>query len=637
MASGTVDPASRTGSVNSMPAEPTGRSRPARAGIPISGLLAKARPGADTVPLLFFSAGLGLLLCSVANTLSRAALAPSPLIYWAGILIIALPIFHRLSSEEASTRERLGLVCLLGLALYSVKVIHDAPLFTFSDELVHAFNANQIASHHHLFHANPLLPVTPYYPGLEGATSALASITGLSSYGAGIVLVGAARLVLMGSLFLLFARVGGSARTAGLAAALYTANFNFLFWGAQFSYESLALPLLLLTMMAFAEREVTPKASLKAWTAPIVLAIAAVSITHHLTSYALAGALVAISLAYWYVHRRWRSPNPWPFALVTLAVAAVWLLVVAGSTVGYLSPVLSGAVKAIVNTATGESPPRALFHNSSGATIEATPVSARAISFLAVALLTAGLPFGLWRVWKRYRSQPFALVFGVAAVGFFGTLALRLTPPAWETGNRASEFLFVGLAFVLATTGLETWRPRAGPWLGRALLTGCLGVLLVGGALSGWPWDAQLSQPLRISAEGKTIVSPPLGLAEWAREEVPGGRFAAPSADARLLLVPGGDIAMSGESPDIEDILSEGALANWELPLLREHQLRYVVTDGRALSEDVLRGYFFSTKESVAQEEPPQKDAVTKFSHIPGATRIYTNGDIAVFDLEGKR
>ena len=30
---------------------------------------------------------------------------------------------------------------------------------------------------------------------------------------------------------------------AGLGVAIYTGNFNFLFWGAQFSYESLALPL----------------------------------------------------------------------------------------------------------------------------------------------------------------------------------------------------------------------------------------------------------------------------------------------------------------------------------------------------------------------------------------------------------
>ena len=90
--------------------------------------------------------GLGLLLCSVADALSRATLAQAMPFYWAGILLIALPMFYRLTSEDASARERLALVCLLGLALYLVKVMRDAPIYTFSDELVHAYNAKQIAT-----------------------------------------------------------------------------------------------------------------------------------------------------------------------------------------------------------------------------------------------------------------------------------------------------------------------------------------------------------------------------------------------------------------------------------------------------------------------------------------------------------
>lgn len=166
--------------------------------------------GIGHLPPIVLAAGAGLLLCSVANALARATLAPSPLIFWAGILILALPIFYRLTSREASPGERLLLVCLLGLSLYAVKVVRDAPIFTFSDELVHAFNASQIVQHHHLFEFNPILPVTPNYPGLEGATSALMTLTGMSPYGAGIIIVGAARLVLMVAMFFLFSRVSGS-------------------------------------------------------------------------------------------------------------------------------------------------------------------------------------------------------------------------------------------------------------------------------------------------------------------------------------------------------------------------------------------------------------------------------------------
>jgi len=580
-------------------------------------------------------AGLGLLLCSYANALSRQLLHPTELILWAGVLLIVLPIGYRLTSRDAPPRERLLLVCLLGLTLYGVKVVRDAPIFSFSDEVVHLFNADQIAAQHHLFHYNPILPVTPSYPGLEGATSALMTITGLSGYWAGGVVVGAAKVTLLAALFFLFHRVGGSARTAGLAAMIYAANFNFLYWGSQFSYESLSLPLFVVVLMAVAERGATPRSWTRDWAVPIVLGTSAIVVTHHLTSYALAAFLAGLALAYWLVKRDWSWPNPWPYAALTAGLASIWLLLVANSTFGYLSPVLGEAFKAILHTATGEEPPRGIFQGK-GPAAPSTPVLARAVAVFAVGLLFAGLPFGLKRLWRQQRRNPFALVFGVAAIAFFTTLALRLAPSAWETGNRAGEFLFIGLAFVLAGAGLQNWAPRRRPWAGRALLTAALGVVIVGGAISGWPWDLQLASPVRASAEGKTISSPSLALAEWARKETPpDARFGAQLADARLLLAPGDRIAFAGKNPDIQDMLLELAFSrqSWEKPLLRENGIHYIVTDGRQISLDATRGYGFSEEGEETIEDAPI--AIGKFAQLPGAKRIYSSGDIVVYELGG--
>lgn len=583
---------------------------------------------------ILLATGLGLLVCSIANALSRAALEPTPLLFWAGVLLLALPIFHRLTAESASAPERLALVCLLGLSLYCVKVFRDAPLYTFSDELVHAFNANQISAHHHLFRENPILDVTPHFPGLEGATSALMKLTGVSSFVAGVVLIAAARLVLIASLFLLFHRVSGSARVAGLGAAIYTGNFNFLYWGAQFSYESLALPLLLMMMMALAEREAAPKQALRAWATPVLLAIAAIVVTHHLTSYATAVTLVALSVAYWYVHRTWQRRNPWPFAVFAALLALVWLLVVASATVGYLSPVISNAVNAIVHTIVGEDAPRGLFQGASS-TIPPTPTAARAVAFLAVALLAAGLPFGLRELWRRFMRQPFAILFGIAAIAFFGTLALRLTPPAWETGNRLSEFLFIGLAFVLACACTMVLSRRLAGAATRPLIAAGIAVVLVGGGISGWPWDSLMAQPMQVSTDGRTVSSPPLALAEWAQRQVPEGRFAAQTSDAGLLLVPGGKTAFAGTSPDVEDLLDEEKLNGWELPLLRRNDIGYIVLDRREISSDTLRGYYFAERGKDPELKP--RSVVSKFNAVPGISRVYTNGPITVFKLGPQR
>ncbi|HVY78148.1 MAG TPA: hypothetical protein VG898_06555 [Solirubrobacterales bacterium] len=593
--------------------------------------MARPKPTTGLLAPIALAAGLGLLACSLANALARGGSDPM-LLYWAGVLLIALPVFWRLTSREASLGERLALVCLLGLSLYGVKVVRDAPLFTFSDELVHAFNADQIAHHGELFRANPILAVTPNYPGLEGATSALMELTGISSYWAGVLVVAAARLSLMIGLFLLFTRISGSPRTAGLGTAIYTANFNFLFWGAQFSYESLALPLLVVVLMAVAERGASPRQWAHEWAVPIVLGIAAIVVTHHLTSYATAVFLAALAVVYWALRRDWRWPNPWPYAVLAAVLAVGWLLLVASSTFGYLSPVLSEAFEAIFNTASGEAPPRGLFQGK-GPSIPATPLPARAIALLAVVVLAAAMPFGLKRLWDRYRREPYALIFAAAAISFFATLLLRLAPAAWETGNRLSEYLFIGLAFVAALAAAREWRPRGQRWLGRGALTAAFGVIVVGGAIAGWPWDLQLSSPMRVSAEGRTISSPPLALAEWARREIPPrARFGATIADARLLLAPGEHVALAGKTPDIEDILEENALSDWELPLLRREGVRYVVADRRQIASDATRGYFFATRGEDERLLPLA--TVTKFGQLPGARRVYSSGDISVYELE---
>jgi hypothetical protein len=603
--------------------EGAGAARPARRA-------SSLRP--TPLAVITLLAGLGLLVCAYAESLSRGMEPHAMAIYWAGVLLMALPIFFRLTGTAASSNERLLLVCLLGISLYLIKVMRDSPIFTFNDELIHAFNANQIAEHKHLFDANPILKVTPYYPGMEGATSAFSSITGLSTYVSGTILIGAARLTLMASLFFLFRRISGSARTAGLGTAIYTGNFNFFFYGAQYSYESLALPLLLFVLMLLAERERRPGWELKSWALPVGLGLAAIVVTHHLTSYATAGVLAAIAIADFVIRRTWRAPNVWRYAIFVAIIAAAWLTVVASSTVGYLEPPLKGAFEAIFQTIGGEAPPRGLFQGG-GVEVAATPSFARGLSLLAVGALTVALPFGLVNVYRRHRHQPFAVIFALAAVGFFVTLALRLAPAAWETGNRASEFFFVGLAFTVAVAGFEVRRYGRLQPLVRPAMAVALALILFGGAISGWPWDIQLAKPLKVKAENGTISSPPVALAEWAHDEVEGGVFAANAADANLLLALGGKKVFSGPSPDVEDILHEPTMPSWQLPLLRDHGIDYVVLDRREISNDAIRGYYFS--ESGAQEELYPEGTVTKFEELPNWARIYTNGPIVVFRHEG--
>ncbi len=355
-------------------------------------------------------------------------------------------------------------------------------------------------------------------------------------------------------------------------------------------------------------------------------------------------------------------PNPWPFAAYAAGLSLLWLAIVAGATVDYLQPVLDRALDSIGNTISGESNPRTLFQasaeESGGIDLGATPVLARIVSLGSVAVLAIGLPFGLIQLWRRFRAEPMALLLATGAVAFFATLSLRFAREAWETANRASEFFFIGLAFVLALAvvlayaRLDGRGPPSAPWLGRAALAGLFGLVLAGGAISGWPWDAHMPRPVRAEAAGNAIESESLALSRWAEEHLPEERFAASDADARMLLAPGGVRARAGRHPDVEDILLEQTFTEfdcegrcsttpekgWELPLLRRFNLRFVVADRRRRSFDVTRGYYFSVRPPGGDADQRLRGAsVSKFAQIPTATRVFDSGNIVVYDLEGQR
>lgn len=573
----------------------------------------------------------GLLLITLADERSRAMTSQSQALFWIGILFIYGAIVSRLVHPAPGRLERLSLSALLGLALYLVKVFRDPFGFTFADELVHAPNAEAILRTHHLFHENVTLAATPSYPGLESVTAALASLSGLSVYGAGLIVIGVARLLIVIALFLLVERLLGSARAAGIAVAVYAANSNFAFFSAQFSYESLALPLLVVVFFAYAEwRESDDR---RFWAAVILLLTVAIVVTHHLTSYALAATLLLIALSYRLLGGT-RTDTPSRFAVFATGAAAVWLLVVATKTVGYLSPVVTGAVRSIVHTISGESAPRQLFAGKSGTGRAGSGVFERGVAILAVAALAVLYPVGLRALWREQRKlvirDPLLITAALGGGVMFVMYALRFAPAAWETANRSSEFLFLGLAIVVPVGLFRLGKRLVEPWFALGA-TAVLTIVFAGGVVAGWTPNLRLSQPYEISADGQIVEAEGRAMASWARQTLgPGRRYAGAEADSRLLNMYAAGLARAGQSPDMADILKSPTLAPWELPLLRKYHVRYVVTDRRLRAFDNTAGYFFGFRRGPRRDALLPPGVVTKWARY---SRIYDSGRIVIFDL----
>lgn len=587
--------------------------------------LTRARSSLGTAPALMVIAAGGLAVLAVDNALARSASHTSQPLFWLGILTVVVPIFFRLLSGAPSRTERIVLVVLLGLALYLVKVIRDPFDFTFADEFPHVHNANEIVRTGQLFNANPILPITPKFPGLEGLTSGLSDMSGLSTFGAGLLVIAVSRLIVMLALFLLFERLSGSPRLASLGAAIYVGNYNFLFFSAQFSYESLALPLFVMVLALVAEYLAADRQRRPAFFVAIILTTFGVVVTHHLTAYVLVLSLTGASLLHLFMGR---SGGPWPFAVFAIGATTAWLLVVASITVGYLTPVFVNAFTSTIHTLLGEAAPRQLL----GSGAPAPPLIERATAFGSVALLVLAVVFGVRIVWRRHQKEPFVILFLIAAVAFFALLGLRFAPAAWETANRSSEFLFVGLAFVVAYTVEAGSRRRAS--LRRPLLAACFAVVVAGGVIGGWPRDLRLAQPYRIKAGTHVIEPEGYALARWAAAEIgPGRRFAATDSDARLLTVHARETIIVREKT-IDELLRARQLTPSQVETIRVRHLRYIVVDRRLRSFNNLSGYFFGVRRPRGGSEPLLPlGTIGKFERRRGIQRLYDSGTTVVFDV----
>jgi hypothetical protein len=598
-----------------------------------SGQSAAERPAGAPVfgrlPLLVATASIGLLLVAVADARSRSMASESQTLFWLGLIVVYAPIVGRLAHAAPRRLERMSLTVFLGLALYLVKVFRDPFGFTFADELVHAPNADAILRTHHLFHANAILQAPPYYPGLESVTAALASLSGLTVFGAGLIVIGVARLLIVLALFLLVERLLGSARAGGLAVAVYAANSNFVFFSAQFSYESLALPLLVVALFAYGEwRGAQNRPARILYAVAIVLLTFAVVTTHHLTSYALAVTFIVIAIAYRLAGSRHDAPGG--FAAFAVVAVGAWLVAVASTTVGYLTPVFTSAFHSVAQTISGESAPRQLFGGKAGSESSGSGLIGRAAAVGGVAVLRVLYLFGARDLWRRYRHDPFAVVLAIAGLLVFATYVARFAPQAWETANRSTEFLFLGLSVVVPLGIVHLGARLAGTRFAVAAAA-VLTLAFAGGVVSGWTPSLRLSQPYEISAGGNVVPAQGRAMASWALHVLgPGRRYAASDADARLLNTYADSIAITGRHPDVADLLKSPTLESWELPLLRDHDVRYVVTDRRRRSFDNTAGYFFGFRSGPQRDERLPKSAVRKFRRFD---RIFDSGDIVIYKL----
>ncbi|HET9170671.1 MAG TPA: hypothetical protein VFN97_14620 [Actinospica sp.] len=596
-----------------------------------------ARATGSAIGAALAADGAGVVLLATADARSRAGASGGYPLFWAGLALIFVPSAGFLLLSRGGRGARLAVAAGFGLALYLAKVVYEPTAFTYHDEFAHYRNAANLLASGQLLGYNPLIRATGYYPGLAVATDALVRLTGLSVYTSGLILIGCARLILVGALFLLIDELLDSPRAAGAVVLVYAAGPNFLYWDAQYAYESLALPLAVLAVFFLARRRGRPPGT-TAVLCSLAVALSVVA-THHVTAWALAALLAAWASAGWL--RRRRSGDaaggtaefaPTVPAAATSGAAVAWVATVAPITVAYLGPVLTGAAAQGIRLITTFRTSRTLFANTGQAAT--APEWERLAAIAGTLVILAVVPLALYRS-RRTGLPTIAKLLAWSSLGWIALLPLRFTSAGQETANRSADFLYLGIALcfaLLLEPLLDTSRWR------RMLSLGLVALLFAGGISVSWNFSQRLAPDYQLTNGAAAVTPDDRALARWMLATLGPGHRIATDAQTGLAL---GSVGRQNVLSSAEDgarvwlIFYPRTVTSGVLAEIRRSEVQYVV-----VQEDVLDLPAGVTH--IDDSEPEDYDdsrlpaaSLAKFDSSPEFREVYAAGSLRVYQVVG--
>jgi hypothetical protein len=603
-------------------------------------------------------AGAGLASQAGAYRLARAdhSMAAQAL-FLLGLMLEFVPCAYLLTRADTQRTTRVLAGLIAGWALLAASWLAQPGIFPRYDELLHTTSLWRLLDERRFFLPNSLIPISPYYPGLEVLTAGVHWATGLSAGASQIAVVLVARTMLLVSLFLLVERISHSGRAAGVAIALYVANPEFYIFDAQYAYETLALALAVTSVYYAVRTADRPNLAVRGL-APCVFLLALLAVTHHLTSWFT--LLTFFACAIW-LKLCGRSHSARVFGVLAagdLVIVGGWTLFVGRRLTRYLGPITKQAARSFMDVALHRQGSRT-FLSPAGSTPpgwERALVSGSAAAWLV--LLVATILSSRGRKLLRERRVLWLLCIGSATYPI--VLALHLSPVSRQYGDRAAAFVFVIVASWVAVwaasnrdlehvrfriPGLVIDVERTRYWVtGLVVLT----FLMVGGVLFGaGSMSNLLPGRYLVEADQRSVDAQALLAARWAASHVPPEtRIAADRDNAALLAAVGHLDPVTGTSGsvDVGPLYFANSIGRSQIQLIESGKIRLVFVDRRLAGAVPASGYYF---ESVGADDPyrnPNARArmltvgeLTKFGSWTGALPIYRHGPITIYDISAAR
>jgi hypothetical protein len=616
--------------------------------------------------------GVGLLMLGVADALGRTGhQRPVVPLFLAGLAFIFAPCAWRLTGTAATRNERVWVSAVLGLGLLTSYVFRSPLIFDNFDELAHGATLTRLLDSRSLFQNNPILPVSPFYPGIELVTITTRWLTGLPLLLDQMVVLALARIVLVLCVFLMVERACHSSRAGGIGVLVYVSNPLFYSLGAQYGYQTLALAFAVaVAYLLFAAIDATPPKR-GGLLALALVSIAGMVVSHHVTAWLTVAFLVVSAAGLRFIidppgrpanaATAGQGPGPGDLprsragiaprddqlarrkeqsrivglaALVGVVLTGAWIAFLGHVLTGYIDPLIrEGArgVAAMVGQLHGN---RTLFQNSAGG---GTPYWEEALIWAAAVFFCLIILISLYAViWKKsIRGGRLRYLPAAVAAAYPLAILTNISSGAKDIGSRATTFIFFGVAVVV------------GGWLARRLLIqrrviermvtiGVAIICFLGSTLyGGGPLPLFVNGPYIVGAHERSLGSPSLALANWVSTHLPAGSHVAADRDNAGLLNNFGQVypvsPLNGTASPAP-LFFDPQLTPSDISLIRKEDIRYIVTDTRLTEALPLFGAYIAPSETARPTRLTAAE-LEKFNSIRGVHRIYDNGAIQVYDL----
>ncbi|MGX6603078.1 hypothetical protein ACWKSP_13195 [Micromonosporaceae bacterium Da 78-11] len=596
------------------------------------------------------AAGAALLVAADrAAELDRASRFP---LFWLGLLVFTLPAVFWASRRATDARLRVSVLAGYAVFTYLPKLLRNPVGPLYHDEFAHWRQSRGILTDGRLFEANPIVRVIGDFPGLHATVASFSALAGLSVWHAALLVLIVAHLLMVLGVAMLAEEIWGDRRIAAVAAVIYSLNSSFLFFDTQFGYESLALPLMVWTLVGLLRAmRAGAVRSRSGWSAlTLLLAFATIS-THHLTALGLIAIMVIFSLVA--ALRSLRSHaaasatwTAWALTGAAAVLVAGWLIWVAPRTAGYLDPYLGRALDQFAGMAgDGGSGGRTLFSKS------VTPWWERAAAFAAPVVALVAMAAAAYRMRRRRAGDPVArsaaLAMLVLGAFYFPAALLILTPSGAEGARRSWAFSYLGIAVVVAPVvvrlldrSARRLRQRGALLTGATLLAACM-VMLVGNTAAGMNPSYRFPGPPVFGSDTRSSTPEVMAAASWLHETQ--GRRVRIVADRYSGLIFGsyGEANPATGSvtfPTFDLYLAQPgqAMPPALIRQLRDWKFRYLIVDRRMARQVPENKIYFETNEPIAHDDRPAFTIgqLTKFDDLPWTIKIYDSGDIAIYRFD---